>query len=107
MKSRKGSAMSSQCSRQGEPCKLRVVGYSWTQIDDNIYKRFMIRHCVVCGQREADLIHYINIDLPFCTHCGSQEFSTETISETQDILTCTLCHEKQITYTSETPNGTI
>lgn len=96
-----------ECYRRGDRCHSRVVGFSWTQHNPNVYTRFMIRRCIVCGGREAELIHYINPNLPFCTDCGAQDFTTSSGGENQAILTCNGCKKQQLVLLRETQDGNV
>lgn len=96
----------STCYSKGERCQSRTVGFSWKQKTPGVYERFMIVKCAVCGDRNARIVHYLDLSLPFCTACGSQNF-TGPPTEDNLILTCADCGRQQSICIGEPQDGCI
>lgn len=95
------------CTSRGRVCRLWITGYSWTQVDTNIYKRFILRRCIRCGMKEAEPLFRIDPTRDFCSHCGSQHYTATPVDEDLALLTCQACGRQQHTFVREPQDGNV
>lgn len=75
-----------------EPTQHRfaVIGFSWSQLADGTFKRYMLRECTRCRFRNSHRVIWVDSDTPVCSNCLSQDF---TVSAGPDgaVTTCNNC----------------
>jgi len=101
------AAVNKDCRSQGRFCVLVATGFSWTQIDAGVYKRFLLRRCVECGVKEHEPLFRWIPTKEFCTWCGSQQYDTEPLGEELMVLTCSACARQQKVYLKEPQDGNV
>lgn len=100
----KEEAAVGNCERRGQPCHFIIVGFSWTQVDHHVYKRYILRRCIRCGDKNAETVHWIYPEHPICLNCFSQRF-VETKDTTR--YRCSNCGSEDTLLMKEQIDGSV